>query len=74
MFLRELIEQGEPQAEEFLTALAFEDAWGRRDHEAVTGFFAEDAELVSAAPFPEPGSYRGRDAIGSYCEHFADEV
>ena len=75
VFLRELMEHGEARAEEFLVALAFEDAWVRRDHEAVTGFFAEDAELVSAAPFPAPGSYRGRDAIGAYVrEHFADEV
>ncbi|HJY45102.1 MAG TPA: patatin-like phospholipase family protein, partial [Propionibacteriaceae bacterium] len=33
-FLRDLIAHGEARAEEFLAALAFEDAWQRRDPEA----------------------------------------
>jgi NTE family protein len=74
-FLRDLMAHGEARAEEFLVALAFEDAWVRRDHEAVAAFFAADAELVSSPPFPAPGSYRGRDAIAAYVrEHFTDEV
>jgi NTE family protein len=74
-FLRELMAHGEARAEEFLVALAFEEAWIRGDHKAFVAFFAADAELVSAAPFPAPGSYRGRDAIGAYVrEHLADGV
>jgi NTE family protein len=74
-FLRDLMAHGEARAEEFLVALAFEDAWVRRDHEAVAAFFAADAELVAAAPFPAPGCYRGRDAIGAYVrDHFTDEL
>jgi NTE family protein len=65
-FIRELIDHGEAQAEEFLAALAFEDAWRRRDPEAVLGCFADDAELVSAPPFPDPGRHGGRQPIGRF--------
>jgi NTE family protein len=50
-FLRSLIEQGEEQAGEFLAALRFEQAWDAGDLEAVIGFFADDAAMVSADPF-----------------------
>jgi NTE family protein len=62
-FLRDLIAHGEAAAEEFLAALAFEDAWQRRDPEAVLGCFDADAELSSVPPFPDQGSLRGKQAI-----------
>ncbi len=62
-FLQELMSHGEDQAREFLTALAFEDAWRKRDPDAVTSFFAEDAELVCSPPFQECGTYKGREQI-----------
>jgi len=52
-FLAELIAHGEAQAGEFLAALDFEDAWRRRDVDALAAFFADDAVLASAAPFGE---------------------
>ena len=74
-FIRDLMEHGEAQAEEFLAALAFEEAWKNRDADAVMGFFAEDAELVSSAPFPEAGSYKGRVQIQPFvAKHMAEEV
>ena len=36
----------------FLAALAFERSWEARDADAIMRLFAEDAELVSADPFP----------------------
>lgn len=50
--------QGDRQAEEFLTALAFEQAWRRRDVQALAGLLDDNADLVSAAPFPEHGPAR----------------
>jgi hypothetical protein len=64
-FLRELIDHGEARAEEFLAALAFEDAWRRRDPEAVLACFADDAELHSGSPFPDRGTLRGRGRSAS---------
>jgi NTE family protein len=66
---------GEAQAEEFLAALAFEDAWRSRDPDAVMGFFAEDAELVSSGPFSGGGPYKGRAQIRPFvAEHLAEQV
>jgi NTE family protein len=62
-FLKALMSHGEDRAEEFLSALAFEDAWRKRDPDAVTSFFAEDAELLASAPFQERGAYRGKEQI-----------
>ena len=74
-FIEELISHGEARAEEFLAALAFEDAWRSRDLEAVVSFFAEDAELVSSAPFPGNGPYNGKARIRSFLtEYLAEEV
>ena len=50
-FLDELIDQGEDRATDFVAALGFEQAWRAGDADAVIGFFAEDAEVSSAAPF-----------------------
>ena len=74
-FIEELVSHGEARAEEFLAALAFEDAWRSRDLEAVVSFFAEDAELVSSAPFPENGPYNGKARIRSFLsDYLAEEV
>ena len=74
-FIQDLISHGEVQAEEFLAALAFEDAWKSHDPDAVMAFFADDATLVSSAPFPKSGRYSGRTQIRSFVtEHLAREV
>jgi NTE family protein len=74
-FIEDLMFHGEARAEEFLTALAFEEAWRGKDHEAVAEFFAEDAELVSWAPFPGRGAYKGRARIRSFVtEYLAEEL
>ncbi len=54
-FLRELMDQGERQAEEFLTTLAFERAWRAKDIDAVLGHLAPDVELAAAGPFRVDG-------------------
>src|ERR687894_1087064 len=74
-FIEDLMSHGEARADEFLAALAFEDAWRSRDPDAVMGFFAEDAELVSSAPFPGNGPYNGKARIRSFLtEYLAEEV
>ena len=74
-FIEELMFHGEARAEEFLAALAFEDAWRSKDPEAVAEFFAEDVELVSSAPFPGRGTYKGRARIRSFVtEYLAEEL
>ena len=74
-FIEELVSHGEARAEEFLAALAFEDAWRSRDLEAVVSFFAEDAELVSSAPFPGNGLYNGKARIRYFLtEYLVEEV
>ena len=65
-FICDLIAHGEARASEFLAALAFEAAWRGRDPRAVLAWFADDAELVSAPPFPDRGSLRGKDRIGEF--------
>src|SRR5215207_6472120 len=74
-FIEELMFHGEARAEEFLAALAFEDAWRSKDPEAVAEFFVEDAELVSSAPFPGRGPYKGRARIRSFVtDYLAEDV
>lgn len=70
-FLRSLMDQGERQAEEFLAARAFEDAWRRRDVDEVLALFAPDAQLTSAEPFRVRTLLRGeaaRDAVRDLCK------
>jgi NTE family protein len=55
-FLRALMEQGARQAEEFLTTLAFEQAWRSKDIDAVLGHLDPDVELTAAGPFRVDGS------------------
>jgi NTE family protein len=74
-FIQDLISHGELRAEEFLAALAFEEAWKSRDPEAVMAFFAEDATLTSSAPFPVTGRYSGRARIRPFVtDHLARDV
>jgi NTE family protein len=65
-FIRDLVAHGEARASEFLSALAFEAAWRAGDAKAVLACFADDAELVSAPPFPDRGRLRGRRQIGQF--------
>jgi NTE family protein len=74
-FIEDLMSHGEDRAEEFLAALAFEDVWRSREPDAVMDFFADDAELVSSAPFPGRGPYGGRGQIRPFvADHLAEEV
>jgi NTE family protein len=75
-FIQNLMSQGAERAEQFLAALAFEDAWRRKDVDALMGFFAEDATLVSSAPFPSAGgACRGRNEIRAFVdEHVMGHV
>jgi hypothetical protein len=74
-FIEDLMAHGEARAEEFLAALAFENAWRSRDPDAVMGFFAEDAEIASSAPFPSRGTHRGEQEIRRFvAEHLAGET
>ena len=74
-FIRDLISHGELRAEEFLAALAFEEAWKSHDPAAVMAFFADDATLTSSGPFPRSGRYSGRSRIRAFVtEHLARDV
>jgi len=74
-FIQDLILHGEVQAEEFVAALAFEEAWKSGDSDAVMAFFADDATLTSSAPFPASGRHEGRTRIRPFVtEHLAREV
>ena len=75
-FIRGLMAHGEERAESFLASLAFEAAWRARDVDALMAFFADDAELVSAAPFPGTrGPTRGKEAIRAFAErHLTGDV
>jgi NTE family protein len=69
-FIQDLISHGE-----FLTALAFEEAWRSRDPDAVMAFFADDATLTSSAPFPMTGRYSGSSRIRPFVtDHLARDV
>src|SRR5829696_4665977 len=72
-FIEDLMSHGEARAQEFLAALAFEDAWRSQDPDAVMSFFAEDVELVSSAPFPVRGPYKGRARIRSFVTEYLAE-
>lgn len=72
-FIKQLMAHGEARAEEFLAALAFEDAWRSRNTDAVMGLFAEDAELVSSTPFPDRDSHRGKEEIRAFVLEYLGE-
>ena len=75
VFLRELQRHGEDLAEDFLAALAFEDAWLTQDADAVLGIFAETVDVVSAPPFPQHGPSHGLAAASQFLrEHVIGKI
>ncbi|MBV9944308.1 MAG: patatin-like phospholipase family protein [Solirubrobacterales bacterium] len=68
MFIRDLIAHGHSQADEFLTALAFERAWKEQDFDAVLSFFADDVRLSSTEPFPKTGPIRGISHVNAFID------
>ncbi len=50
-FIGALMDHGRVQADEFLTALAFEQAWRSEDADAVIGFLSPQLEFKSSTPF-----------------------
>ena len=74
-FIGGLIRHGEERAGEFLLALAFERAWRSGDVEGTLSFFAPDAHVVSAPPFPDDGPIHGVPAIRRFLrEHLARDI
>jgi NTE family protein len=68
LFIQNLMSHGEQQAEEFLAALAFEQAWAKQDVAAMMELFAEEPELVSAPPFTGQGSHRGSQQVREFVQ------
>jgi NTE family protein len=68
-FIRDLIAHGQAQADEFLTALSFEQAWRAGDSSAVMSFFADDLEFSSTQPFPDAPATRGAEHAGAFVRH-----
>ena len=62
-FLDGLIAHGKARADQFVTALDFENAWRSGDRDLMVDFFADDAEFSSTAPFAERSIQRGQDAV-----------
>lgn len=62
-FLDELVALGVRQAEEFLVARRFEDAWASGDAATMLSFFADDCEVSTAAPFRTLAPTRSRAAV-----------
>jgi len=67
-FIRDLIDHGRTQANEFLTGLAFERAWRAGDRGAMLSFFDDDVEFVSTPPFPPSGPARGVDHLAAFLD------
>jgi len=65
-FIQDLMAHGEQQAEEFLAALAFEQAWLSQDVAAIMDLLTDDPELVTTPPFSPPGSYRGPGQVRQF--------
>ena len=62
-FIQEMIAAGARLADEFLAALAFEDAWRTGDLDTVLDFFTPDAALASSPPFSVHPLGHGHDHI-----------
>ncbi|MBV8945506.1 MAG: patatin-like phospholipase family protein [Solirubrobacterales bacterium] len=74
-FIRDLIAHGRSQADEFMTALAFERAWKEQNSEALLSFFADNVELRSTDPFPEAGPTRGAGDVHTFIdEHLSNAI
>ncbi len=67
-FLAGLMDHGRERADRFLAALRFERAWSARDLDAVLATFADDAVILSEAPFPS----RNGDLRGFLTDHLGD--
>jgi NTE family protein len=67
-FIRRMMSYGERRAGEFFGALAFEEAWASGDPDAVSRFFAEDAEVRVGAPFRDRPSYKGERQIRDFVQ------
>ena len=65
-FLDELIEQGADRAAEFVAALGFEQAWRAGDVDRVVAYFADDAEVSSAAPFTVREASTGLEGVREF--------
>jgi NTE family protein len=72
-FIRKMMRYGERRADEFFGALTFEKAWASGDPDAVSRFFAEDAEVRLEAPlFRDRASYKGEREVHAFVrEHLA---
>ena len=67
------MEQGDRQAEEFLTTLAFERAWRDKDIDAVLGHLAPDFELAASGPF-RVGGGNAHDDVAELCRKAAMDL
>ncbi len=67
-FIRDLMAHGERQADEFLTALAFERGWRARDAPAVLSFLADPIAFRSSAPFPDWGPTHDPKQVAAFLE------
>ena len=65
-FLDGLIDQGADRATEFVAALGFEQAWRSGDADRVISYFADDAEVSSAAPFTVRDTSTGLDGVREF--------
>lgn len=65
-FLAGLISDGSATADDFVTALAFEQAWREKDADTVLDFFADEAAVTSAAPFPTISLQNDREALHGF--------
>jgi NTE family protein len=59
-FIGDLMAHGVERTREFLAALAFERAWLAGDLDALMDLVADDAEISSQPPLPEPGRFRAK--------------
>ena len=69
-FISDLIAHGRAQADEFLTALAFEQAWKEKNTSALLSFFDDGVELASTEPFPEAGPTRGGSDVIAFIDEY----
>ena len=67
-FLRELMRQGERQAEEFLGVLAFERAWRAEDVDAIMRILGPGVELTSTTPFRARERLQGEEVRAAVAE------
>ena len=72
-FLRELMAQGEQQAEEFLATLGFESAWRAKDIDAVLGHLAPDVRADRRpAPFARAVAATRARRVAELCRAVRD--